>query len=275
MLETNLLTYWNVCGFVVVHFMIYDTNTRMTFVFNVTITMNNIVVIIRFTNSDMEYRINIYTSYIGSTIIKSDYINLQVLFTSSIAIFDGLFNICMHGLTQLVLNRIVSSQNAYKSYYTFIYGYYCAIALLSMTLSLINQLGLMRYNTIDVAKSTSKGIHDKYTQIIESHECMHCVSINDILILIIYSIYSFYTAIHHLFIEIQTLIHVFSLIFIVFIRYIIIILYYQFQWNVFRCTCEKLDDAAQYHETIRNVDINFVMDWMYVFCDWGGVFLNS
>ena len=111
MLKKQLFIHWNACRFVVTRFMIDDTYTIVGFALNVTGMLNSVVAVIHFTNSHtyMVHFISIYAPSIGSSFMKSNSIDLQAIFTSTITIFaiGGLLNIFMR-LTQLVLNCIVS-----------------------------------------------------------------------------------------------------------------------------------------------------------------------
>ena len=96
---------------------------------------------------------------------------------------------------------------------------------------------------------------------------MHCVLINDILILImtnILSTYSFYIVMYHLLIEKQALTHLFDKIIMVFIVY--------YQWNSHKY--EYLNDVTD--ETSPDVDTDQTIDWsiIAVFDRSSSIFIN-
>ena len=137
------------------------------------------------------YRVDIYVLYKRDNVIKTNSTNLHSIF-AAITIFDGLLNllvICM--LRKLFSDCIVSIQNGCRSYYRFVYWYYCTYTHLPIMLPSINQIELIVYDTIRIINTNFTDIkyicgQNAYQNNTNIKACtsMTSTSINDVLILI-------------------------------------------------------------------------------------------
>ena len=262
MLKTMLLVNLNVCMFGVTRFLIYDTYVCkiMTGTVNAEHMINIVIAVIYFSNLHKSCFCNIDVSYISSSVIDSNYIHLQLIFTLIITILNALSE-TFSTMKQVLFNCNVSLHNDYISYYQFIHCYLWTISHSSTAFQSISGFDLMICRIIDVIKCKFKEINNKYNQNkthidrrVQSDDRMHWVSINDILILItdILSIYSVYIMISHLLIEKQALIHVFDTIIIV------LVVYYQLSSH----ECENLNDVTD--KTNGDIDMDYMVDWSII-----------
>ena len=112
-------------------------------------------------NLNMGHFFVIVTSFIFNSDIKSNYINLQSIFTSIITILNVLLNIFFL-LTKRFINYILSLTNDSRSHYKFIHLPCCTFSESTMTILSTNQLELMIYCAIKVTKSSRKYIDNIY-----------------------------------------------------------------------------------------------------------------
>ena len=134
-----------------------------TMMFSMLITTSIVDIVIgitEFNNSNMYCILTILTVCTSDTIIHSSFINLHVLFSSIITLFNELSDI----LTKFSINCMVSLHDCCGSYYKFINWYCCLFTHLRVILLLIRQLELVIYDTFDIGKQHFKDANDRYNK---------------------------------------------------------------------------------------------------------------